>query len=120
MNASNDDFLITSRDHVPEPTCDLHQRKRPTVSARRRNDAVTAALLAARLHAQREGCSASNPWFECPARPVAIAVARRRGMRLGIGERDRREQVVLELIGNDVSHIREVTELTRTSGRVAA
>jgi hypothetical protein len=30
------------------------------------------------------------------------------------------QQVVLELIGDDVSHVRKLSELTRTAGRVAA
>src|SRR6186713_741621 len=81
MNASNDDFLIASRDDVLELTCDLCQGKRAARSSRRWNDAVAAALLAARLHTQGEGSAAGNARFECAARPVTIAVARRRGMR---------------------------------------
>ncbi len=76
-------------------------------------------LFTASLHAQGERGAAGHSRSECATRPVAIAIAHGRRMRHGISERDRREQVVLEPVGDDVSHVRKLTQVTGTSGCVA-
>jgi hypothetical protein len=40
-------------------------------------------------------------------------------MYRAIRGRDRREQLILELIGDDVSHVRQISQFTWTSRRVA-
>ena len=79
MDSGNDDFPVPRGDDLLDLCSHLRERTRRTRSSCARNDAVAAAFLATRLHAQGEGRATGDTGLERrAARAVAFAESRRR------------------------------------------
>ena len=121
VHAGERDFLEARRGDPLDFADDRVDRQAAPCAARGRDDAVGAALLAAGLHAQREGGPAGKPGRDRrAARPVAAAESLRRRQLAERRPTGRRRARSLSVLATTRTTLGSAARSAARAGRVAA